>query len=97
MIMGIYKGKKVKLNKPFRTTGGSKKFGVYVKDKASGRIRIVRFGAKGMSIKKNIPARQRSFMARFRPILQKVRSSGKQVNLSPAYWAVQSWKKGFKI
>ena len=41
-----------------------------------------------------IPARQRSFMARFRPILAKVKG---QKNLSPAYWAVQSWKKGFKI
>jgi hypothetical protein len=97
MNMATYRGKKVKLNKPFRTTGGSKKFGVYVKNKKTGRVQIVRFGAKGMSIKKNIPARQRSFMSRFRPILQKVRASGKQVNLSPAYWAVQSWKKGFKI
>ena len=94
MNMATYKGKKVKLNKPFRTTGGSKKFGVYVKDKASGRIRIVRFGAKGMSIKKNIPARQRSFMARFKPILAKVKG---QKSLSPAYWAVKSWRKGFKI
>ena len=94
MNMATYKGKKVKLNKPFRTTGGSKKFGVYVKNKKTGRVQIVRFGAKGMSIKKNIPARQRSFMARFRPILAKVKG---QKNLSPAYWAVQSWKKGFKI
>tara|TARA_A100001015_G_C14855384_1_gene658135 strand:+ start:734 stop:1012 length:279 start_codon:yes stop_codon:yes gene_type:complete len=92
--MAKYRGKTVKLNKPFRTTGGSKKFGVYVKDKASGRIKIVRFGAKGMSIKKNIPARQRSFMARFRPILAKVKG---QKSLSPAYWAVKSWRKGFKI
>ena len=94
MNMATYKGKKVKLNKPFRTTGGSKKFGVYVKNRKTGRVQIVRFGAKGMSIKKNIPARQRSFMARFRPILAKVKG---QKNLSPAYWAVQSWKKGFKI
>ena len=94
MNMATYKGRKVKLNKPFRTTGGSKKFGVYVKDRSSGRIKIVRFGAKGMSIKKNIPARQRSFMARFRPILAKVKG---QKNLSPAYWAIQSWKKGFKV
>jgi hypothetical protein len=92
MIMATYKGRK--LNKPFRTPSASKKFGVYVKDRSSGRIKIVRFGAKGMSIKKNIPARQRSFMARFRPILQKVKG---QKNLSPAYWAVQSWKKGFKV
>ena len=92
--MAKYKNKEVKLNKPFRTPSASKKFGVYVKDRSSGRIKIVRFGAKGMSIKKNIPARQRSFMARFRPILQKVKG---QKNLSPAYWAIQSWKKGFKV
>jgi hypothetical protein len=45
-----------------------------------------------MSIKKNIPARQKSFMARFRPILANVKG---QKSLSPAYWAVQSWKKRF--
>jgi len=90
--MAKYKGRK--LNKPFRTPSASKKFGVYVKNKKTGRVQIVRFGAKGMSIKKNIPARQRSFMARFKPILAKVKG---QKNLSPAYWAVQSWKKGFKV
>ena len=92
--MAKYKGRTVTLNKPFRTPSASKKFGVYVKNKKTDRVQIVRFGAKGMSIKKNIPARQRSFMARFRPILAKVKD---QKNLSPAYWAVQSWKKGFKI
>ena len=86
-----------KLNKPFRTPSASKKFGVYVRNKKSGRVQIVRFGAKGMTIKKNIPERQRSFFARFRPILARVRRSGKQVTLSSAYWAIQSWKKGFKI
>jgi hypothetical protein len=49
------------LNKPFRTPSASKKFGVYVKDNRSGQVKVVRFGAKGMSIKKNIPARQRSY------------------------------------
>ena len=83
-----------KLNKPFRTPSASKMFGVYVRNKSSGRVQIVRFGAKGMSIKKNIPARQKSFFARFRPILAKVKG---QKTLSPAYWAIQSWKKGFKI
>ena len=89
-----YKGRTVSLNKPFRTPSASKKFGVYVKDNRSGKVKVVRFGAKGMSIKKNIPARQKSFMARFRPILAKVKG---QKNLSPAYWAIQSWKKGFKV
>ena len=92
--MAKFNNKTVRLNKPFRTPSAKKKFAVYVKNKKTGRVQIVRFGAKGMSIKKNIPARQRSFMARFRPILANVKG---QKNLSPAYWAVQSWKKGFKI
>ena len=92
--MAKYKGRSVSLNKPFRTPIASKKFGVYVKDNRSGQVKVVRFGAKGMSIKKNIPARQRSFMARIRPILAKVKG---QKSLSPAYWAVKSWRKGFKV
>ena len=83
-----------KLNKPCRTPTASKKFGVFVRNKKTGRVQIVRFGAKGMSIKKNIPARQKSFFASFRPILAKVKG---QKTLSPAYWAIQSWKKGFRI
>ena len=92
--MAKYKGREVSLNKPFRTPSASKKFGVYVKDNKSGKVKVVRFGAKGMSIKKNIPARQKSFMARFKPILAKVKG---QKSLSPAYWAVKSWRKGFKV
>ena len=95
--MAKYQGRTVKLNKPFRTPSGSKKFAVYVKNRRTNKVQIVRFGAKGMSIKKNIPSRQRSFMSRFRPILARARRSGKQLNTTPVYWAVQSWKKGFKI
>ena len=93
--MAKYKGRSVKLNKPSR--GDVKKFKVFVKDKSSGRVKKINFGSKTMTIKKNIPARQKSFFARFRPILAKVRRSGKQATLSPAYWAIQSWKKGFRI
>ena len=78
--MAKFKGRSVKLNKPFRTPSASKKFGVYVRNKSTHRIQIVRFGAKGMSIKKNIPSRQKSFFARFRPILARVRG---QKSLSP--------------
>ena len=92
--MATYRGRSVKLNKPFRTPNKSKKFGVYVRDRSSGNVKIVRFGDPNLSIKKSIPARQKSFMARFRPILAKVKG---QKSLSPAYWAVQSWKKNFKI
>ena len=86
--------KNVKLNKPFRTPSAKKKFAVYVKDKSNNKIKIVRFGAKGMSIKKNIPARQRSFFARFRPILANVKG---QKSLSSVYWAMKSWHKGLTI
>ena len=85
--MAKYKGRTVKLNKIQR--GDVKKFKVFVKDKSSGRVKKVNFGSKTMSIKKHIPARKRSFMARFRPILSKVKG---QKNLSPAYWAIRSWK-----
>jgi len=89
--MAKYKGRTVKLNKPMR--GDVKKFKVFVKNRKTGRVQKVNFGSKEMSIKKHIPARKRSFMARFRPILAKVKG---QKNLSPAYWAVKSWRKGFK-
>ena len=85
--MAKYKGRTVKLNKIQR--GDVKKFKVFVKDKSSGRVKKVNFGSKEMSIKKNIPARKRSFIARFRPILAKVKG---QKNLSPAYWAIKSWQ-----
>ena len=92
--MAKYKGREVKLNKPFRTPSARKKFGVYVKDRSTGNVKIVRFGDPNLSIKKTIPARQKSFMARFKPILAKVKG---QKNLTPVYWAVESWKKGFKV
>ena len=90
--MAEYRGRKVKLNKPMR--GDIKKFKVFVKDKRTGKVKKVNFGSKEMSIKKHIPARKRSFMARMGGVLKRVKG---QKNLSPAYWAVQSWKKGFKV
>ena len=49
--MAKFKGRSVKLNKPFRTPGRSKKFGVYVRNKATGKVNIVRFGDPNLSIK----------------------------------------------
>jgi hypothetical protein len=92
LCMAKYKGRTVKLNKPSR--GNVKKFKVFVKDNRSGRVKKINFGSKTMSIKKNIPARQRSFFARFRPILANVKG---QKSLSPVFWAMKSWRKGFKI
>lgn len=58
-----YQGRKVTLNKPFRTPDGPKKSAVYVKND-KGKVVIVRFGDKNMKIKKNIPERRKSFRAR---------------------------------
>tara|TARA_R100000231_G_scaffold35687_1_gene31602 strand:+ start:284 stop:565 length:282 start_codon:yes stop_codon:yes gene_type:complete len=93
--MAKYQGRTVKLNKPFRQpSGSSKKFGVYVKNKSTGRIKKVGFGDPNMKIKKNIPARQKSFLARMGGILKDVKG---QKSLSPAYWSMRSWRKGFKV
>jgi hypothetical protein len=87
--MAQYQGRTVTLNKPFRTPGRSKKFAVYVRNKSKGTVNIVRYGDPNMRIKKNIPARKKSFLARFGAILAKVRG---QKSLSPAYWAIRSWR-----
>ena len=92
--MATYRGRQVKLNKPFRTPNKSKKFGVYVKDKSSRNVKVVRFGDPKMKIKKNIPARQRSFLARMGGVLKQVRG---QKTLSPAYWSIRAWKKNFPL
>ena len=78
-----YQGRKVTLNKPFRTPDGPKKSAVYVKNQ-SGKVVIVRFGDKNMSIKKNIPARRKSFRARHKCDQAKDKTT-------PRYWACKSW------
>ena len=85
--MAKYKGRTVRLGKIMR--GDVKKFKVFVKNKRTGNIKKVNFGSKTMSIKKHIPARKRSFMARMGGVLKKVKG---QKNLSPAYWAIKSWR-----
>jgi len=92
--MAKYRGRDVKLNKPFRTPSKSKKFGVYVKDRSTGNVKVVRFGDPNMRIKKNIPARQRSFLARMGGVLKQVKG---QKTLSPAYWSIRAWKKNFPL
>lgn len=58
-----YKGKKVKLNKPFRQSSGGKKFAVYVKSK-KGNVKKVRFGAQGYKVKNNDPKARKNFRDR---------------------------------
>ncbi len=78
-----YQGRKVTLNKPFRTPDGPKKSSVYVKN-AKGNVVKVNFGDPKMKIKKNIPARRKSF-----------RASNNCDNPGPKwkarYWSCKAW------
>jgi hypothetical protein len=78
-----YKGKTVPLNKPM--AGDVKKSKVYVDPDGDGKAKKVNFGDKTLSIKKDQPARKRSYCAR---------SSG-QGNLSNKssanYWSRKAW------
>ena len=58
-----YKGRKVKLNDPIRTSENpKKKFKVYVKNE-KGNVVVVRFGDPDMEIKRDDPKRRKSFRA----------------------------------
>ena len=78
-----YQGRKVTLNKPFRTPDGPKKFSVYVKND-KGNVVKVNFGDPNMEIKKDIPARRKSFRAR-------MRCDSPGPKYKARYWACKSW------
>lgn len=80
--MATYKGKTVTLNKPFRTPSASKKSAVYVK--SGGKVKIVRFGDPDMTIKKDIPARRKSFRARHKCATAKDKTSAR-------FWSCRAW------
>ena len=75
------KGKK--LNKPFRTSGGPKKFSVYVKNE-KGNVVKVNFGDPNMEIKKDSPERRKSFRARHKCDTAKDKFSAR-------YWSCKKW------
>jgi len=70
------------LNKPFRTPKGPKKSAVCVKDGNS--VKVVRFGDKNMTIKKNIPARRKSFRARHN-------CANPGPKTKARYWSCKAW------
>lgn len=74
-----YRGKNVKLRKPFRTPGGPKKFAVYVK-KPNGNVIKVTFGDPNLRVRNNNPARARSFRARHK-------CDQKKDPTKPSYWS----------
>jgi hypothetical protein len=58
-----YRGKKVNLNKPFRTPQGPRKFSVYTKNER-GNVVKVGFGEPGMRVNNSDPKKARSFRKR---------------------------------
>jgi hypothetical protein len=76
-----YKGRTVPLGKPM--VGDVKKFKVYVKNK-KGNVIKVEFGQKGVKIKKNNPARRKSFRARHKCHTAKDRTTAR-------YWSCRKW------
>lgn len=85
-----YQGRKVKLNKPFRTPDGPKKFSVYVKND-KGNVVKVNFGDPKTDIKRDNPARRKSFRARH----------GCDKNPGPRwkakFWSCKQWRSNKKV
>jgi len=75
--------KKMKCNVPRRDVQGGKKF--VVKACEGGKEKIIRFGDANMKIKKNIPARKKSYCARSAGI------KGGKGKLSANYWSRKAW------
>tara|TARA_R110002020_G_scaffold29528_3_gene93052 strand:- start:6780 stop:8450 length:1671 start_codon:yes stop_codon:yes gene_type:complete len=84
-----YQGRSVTLNKPFRTPGGNKKFGVYTKN-GSGTVVIVRFGDPNMEIKRDDPARRKAFRSR-----HNCDTPGPK--WKARYWSCRQWRGGKKV
>lgn len=79
------KNKGKTLNKPFRTSGGPKKFSVYVKNE-KGNVVKVNFGDPNMEIKRDDPARRKSFRARHNCDNPGPKTKAK-------YWSCKMWSK----
>ena len=77
------------LNKPFRTPGGPKKFSVYVKNE-KGNVVKVNFGDPIMEIKRDDPARRKSFRARHN-------CDNPGPKTKARYWSCQQWRAGKKV
>jgi len=83
-----YKGKKVDLNKPMRSSG-PKKYKVYVKNPKTGKVKVVHFGdiKGGLSAKVSDPKARKAFADRHQCHLKKDKTK-------PGYWACRLTKFG---
>lgn len=80
-----YQGRKVTLNKPFRTPDGPKKFSVYVKNE-KGNVVKVNFGDPKMEIKRDDPDRRKNFRARHN-------CDNPGPRWKARYWSCKFWSK----
>jgi hypothetical protein len=83
------KKKNVRLNKPFRTPGGPKKFSVYVKNN-KGNIVKVNFGDPNMEIKRDDPGRRKNFRARHHCETAKDPTKART-------WSCRMWQRGKSV
>lgn len=85
-----FEGRKVKLNDPIRTSENpKKKFKVYVRNE-KGNVVVVRFGDPNMEIKRDDPARRKSFRARHN-------CDDPGPKWKARYWSCWQWRSGAKV
>ena len=84
-----YQGRKVKLNDPFRTPDGPRKFSVYVRNE-KGNVVKVNFGDPTMEIKRDDPKRRASFRARHN-------CDNPGPKWKARYWSCYQWRAGAKV
>jgi hypothetical protein len=91
LVEAKHRGRNVKLNKPFRTPGGPKKFAVYVKN-SSGNIIKVTFGDPNLRVRNNNKGAAKSFRARHKCDQKKDRTKA-------GYWScnVSRYRKALGI
>lgn len=91
LVEAKHRGRNVKLNKPFRTPGGPKKFAVYVKT-PGGNIKKVTFGDPNLKIRSSNKKAAKSFRARHK-------CSQKKDRTTAGYWScnVSRYRKALGI
>jgi hypothetical protein len=91
LVEAKHRGRNVKLNKPFRTPGGPKKFAVYVKT-PGGTIKKVTFGDPNLKIRSSNKKAAKSFRARHK-------CSQKKDRTTAGYWScnISRYRKALGI
>ena len=91
LVEAKHRGRNVKLNKPFRTPGGPKKFAVYVKT-PGGTIKKVTFGDPNLRVRNNNKSAAKSFRARHK-------CSQKKDRTTAGYWScnISRYRKALGI